>query len=398
KLIKLTEDADMKEKIDQVKDLDSQVDNIKKINEELKKDLNNANNLNSNMKQEHERIESLDIDALAKNLETNDQKGILSCTQWELTRRRMMKLLEFPIKQNIEGAEKYLNSLENFFIFIDAYIKAKIEETESFEEFLRTSLQAQMSKRKKERIEQIIKKESKNYDEMKLQLVEHLINTKFWMMIYMENYLYAYEYWSLSKSEIKPSIIKTFQELEKDMNKIRDELESVYKLFGCDPTLNWSLIKFDEEKYIEEFKRNRSIIIEIPLDCKELLDYAHIHLHAFRAYLEGIGSENDIIKLRISNIGTFSNRDKKNQIYHFISEPITTKEFKYRVNSSMNSSVEFDKFEKYVDNDNKYKNNANIYFVPTPFCQWKISLHTENDLSGLKSINIHLATYCHLMH
>ncbi|CAG8666538.1 2974_t:CDS:2 [Cetraspora pellucida] len=370
-LYKLATDADVKENFDKLKDLENQ--------------------------EKYGKIENLDINGLAKRLEANDQKGILLSTEWELTRRQMMKLLEFPIKQNIEGAQKYLDSLEIFFIFIDAYIKAKIEEIESSEEFLRTSLQAKMSKRKKDRVELMIKKhESKNYDEIKFQLIEHLINIKFWMMIYMDDYLCAYEYWSLSNSEIKPSVIKTFQELEEDMNKIRDELESTYVQFGRSPNLNWSLIKFDEEKYIEEFKNNRSVIIEIPLNYEELLNYSHINLHALRVYLEGVGLENELIRLYISNTGTLVNRDEKNQVHHFSSKPIPPGEFKYRMNSSFNSSLDF-KSEKHIGLDNKYNNDEKIYFVPTPFCQWKISLYTENDLSGLKSINIHLVTYGRLM-
>ncbi|CAG8760717.1 7289_t:CDS:2, partial [Gigaspora rosea] len=228
KILEITADSDVKEKLAQVNDLNDHVDKIKQIKNELENDFNSVSNLNSNLKKEHGIIESLDIDALAKNLETIDQKGILLSTQWELTRRQMMKLLEFPVKQNIEGAETYLNTLENFFIFIDTYIKAKVQETESSEELLRTSLQAEMSKRKKER----------DHDEIKLQLIERLINIKFWMMLYLENYLCAFEYWSLSKSEIKLSVIKTFQELEDDIIKIRDELERAYKQFGCVPDLN----------------------------------------------------------------------------------------------------------------------------------------------------------------
>ncbi|CAG8704314.1 45152_t:CDS:2, partial [Gigaspora margarita] len=329
-------------------------------------------------------------DQIKIELEKEDKKGIYLSAKWEFTRRHMMKLLELPKEPIIEVVDKYLFSLENFFIFIDAYIKAKVEEIESREEFERTSKYAEISHSKKKRIEQNKNNESNHYDEIKFQLIEHLINIKFWMMIYMEDYLCAYEYWSLSKPEIKPSIIKTFQDLEKDMNKIRDELEKAYVQFGCGPNLNWSLIKFDEKKYIEEFKNNRSVIIEIPLDCEELSNYAHINLLAFRVYLEGVGTEHETISLCISNTGTLANRDKKNQIHHFRAKPVSVNEFRYRKSSSFNPSVEFDKVEKYIDHDNKYKNDEKIYFVPTPFCQWKISLNTKNDLSGLRSINIHL--------
>ncbi|CAG8661948.1 15888_t:CDS:2, partial [Cetraspora pellucida] len=294
-LYNVTTDADVKENFDKLKDLKNQVNKIQEIDENLKSDIN----------------------GLAKRLEANDQKEILLSTEWDLTRSRTMKLLKFVnmlIEQIIEGAEKYFISLAIFFRFIDAYIKAKIEEIESSKEFLRTSLQAKMSKGKKERVELMIKKhESKNYDEIKFQLIEHLINIKFWMMIYMDDYLCAYEYWSLSKSEIKLSVIKPFQELEEDMNKIRDELESAYVKFGRSPNLNWSLIKFDEEKYIEEFKNKRSVIIEIPLNYEELLNYSHINLHALSVYLEGVGLENELISLYISNTGTLANRDEKNK-------------------------------------------------------------------------------------
>ncbi|CAG8559719.1 13871_t:CDS:2 [Cetraspora pellucida] len=389
-LYKIATDADMKEKFNQLKDLDSQVGKIQEINKELEYHINNANYLTSDTNKEYGNIVSLDINSLAKSLEAHDQKGILLSTEWELTRRRM------PVKQKIESAEKNLNSLENFFIFIDAYIKAKVEEIESDEEFFISNLQAEMSERKKDRLKQMIKnRDTKNYADIKFHLIENFINVKFWMMIYMKNYIRAYEYWSLSKSKIELSVLKKFQDHEEDMKKISHELMRAYEQLGCNSDLNWSSIEFKDEKYIEEFKRNRSVIIEIPLNHKKLSNYAYTKLHLFRVYLEGVGSENDIISLYVSNTGTLANRDKENKEYHFRSEPIPTTEFRYRVHSP----IEFDKFEKYIDQEHKYCKigNNNIYIVPTPFCQWKISsLQTDFDLSGLKSIIIHLATYCHL--
>ncbi|RIB17881.1 hypothetical protein C2G38_2246123 [Gigaspora rosea] len=285
-------------------DIDDELSKIVNFNNQLKSDLNDVKKISSSIIDDQREMISM---LLQKSKLENDKK-------WEFTRRQIMKLFKLPIRENLktseefkninmpnepsfEGAEDYLLSLENFFIFINAYIKAKVEEIESCEELMRTSKHAEMSKKKRDRIDQIIKKYESNH--YKFQLIEHLINSKFWMMIYMEGYLCAYEYWTLSKPEIKPSIIKTFQDLEKDMNKIRDELEK------------------------------------------------------------------------------------------HIAKPIPANEFRYRESSSLNSS-EFNKTEKYIDYDNKYKNNDKIYFVPTPFCQWKISLNTKNDFSELRSINIHL--------
>ncbi|CAG8745532.1 15679_t:CDS:1, partial [Racocetra fulgida] len=285
-------------------------------------------------------------------------------------------------------AKEYSNSLENFFIFIDAYIRAKIEEIESCKELLRTKLQAETSKRKEERLEQRIKSyksnlELKNYDEMKLQLFESLIIIKFWMMVYMENYIYAYKYWSLSESNINLSVIKNFRDHEKDKESIYRELEDAYISFGHNPDSCRETIKFDEKRFIEELKRDKSVIIEIPLNQKELKKRAHLRLHKFRVYLEGAVSTDESISISISNTGKLADRDEKNNEYNFRSEPLEPKGFKYSVND-----------KNIISSDpNFYDKNNKIYFVPTPFSQWKIKIDDDDDkvdLAELKSIDIYL--------
>ncbi|KAF0499973.1 hypothetical protein F8M41_020353 [Gigaspora margarita] len=170
----------------------------KKI-KEIEKLGNGINRLETNMAIESEFIESMNVDLLAKILETDDQKGILMNPEWKI----MEKLLEFPINHKIKGTKDYLNSLTKFFTFIDAHIKAKIS---------------------------------------------------CWIMIYMENYLGAYEYWSLSRSKLNLSVIKPFSEHRKDIEMINNELESSYHRFQDKPQhfRNRSII-INEEKYIEEF-------------------------------------------------------------------------------------------------------------------------------------------------
>ncbi|CAG8801332.1 9075_t:CDS:2, partial [Gigaspora rosea] len=162
-------------------DIDDELSKIVNFNNQLKSDLNDVKKISSSIIDDQREMISM---LLQKSKLENDKK-------WEFTRRQIMKLFKLPIRENLktseefkninmpnepsfEGAEDYLLSLENFFIFINAYIKAKVEEIESCEELMRTSKHAEMSKKKRDRIDQIIKKYESNH--YKFQLIEHLIN------------------------------------------------------------------------------------------------------------------------------------------------------------------------------------------------------------------------------
>ncbi|CAG8652367.1 18812_t:CDS:2, partial [Gigaspora rosea] len=332
----------------------------------------------TNMAIESEIIESLNTDLLAKILETDDQKGILMNAEWKTIKRQMEQLLEFPINQNIKGAKEYLNSLTNFFTFIDAYIKAKIDVIECKRECSRIRLQVETFKMKEARLKKLIKISDTNqidYNKIVLLLFERLINIKCWIMIYMENYLGAYEYWSLSRSKLNLSVIKTFSEHRKDIETINNELESSYHRFQDKPQhfRNRSII-INEEKYIEEFKRNRCITIEIFQDHSELSMIDRALLSAFRVFLNGVESIDNEISLSISNNGLYSNRSKGKN-YHFRSIIRKSKVFMYKPCGTITTDHTFDGDE--------------IFFQPTPFSQWRIRLNNDKlDLSNLESIEI----------
>ncbi|CAG8852151.1 21681_t:CDS:1, partial [Racocetra persica] len=125
--------------------------------------------------------------------------------------------------------------------------------------------------------------------------------------------------------------------------------------------------------------------------------YARLRVHAFRVYLNGAGPIKEQVALLISHSDKFSDRDKKNQLYNFISES-SERGFEYRIYNDY--SPEFDIDQKYIDLDNIYYDEQDCNFTPTPFSQWTISLSPNDngsypDLSGLVSINIHLMVYCH---
>ncbi|CAG8450021.1 5725_t:CDS:2 [Scutellospora calospora] len=382
---------DMKnnESVKKLKNVNDNIEKIKEINNDLKTNFKKADNLNNEVKKGQESIQSLDINTLATMLETEDRKGIHLKAKWKSIKNDMKKLLKYPIDKGINGANEYLNSLESLFIYIDAYIDAKIEETESFKEFSRIKLQVETFENKEKSLKDLIsnyKSEQDYYNEIALSLFERLINTKYWMSTYMDNYLCATFYWSLSKSNVKLSVMKTTEQHIKDYNKICDELEATYSKFRGSAQLSKHIIRLDGE-YIKKFKHDRFVTFEISLNHEKLLKTQHVRLHEIKIFLNKAGSESDEIFLHISNTGVFADKFEEKE-YLFRSEPIRNKIFRYNV------------LDKKILTKALFDDDPTVYFVPTPFSQWTIRLDNtcEIDLSTLESIEIELEVKCYFIY
>ncbi|CAG8623774.1 12120_t:CDS:2, partial [Gigaspora rosea] len=386
KLVNTTDNEDVKKELGLAKDINDKANKIKEITNDLKSSHAKAIELYKSVEGMSKDTESFNIKNISERLTNEDQKGIMLHYKWESTKNSIDKLRELikPFEPNIKGAEKYINSLADFINFVDAHIKAKIEAIERSEELSRIQLQAEMYKRIEKRLEQkiqIFESENKSQnEEIKLLLFEHLIDIKYCMTLFMEKYRSAYKYWTLSESNLELSVIEEFNE-----TVIDEMLKDLENGLNKTPQLKMITIEFDEKKYIDEFKQNRFVTIDIPFEHKELNDYIRLRLHTFRVYLKGVGSKNELIRLYISHSGIFDdrgNQDKTKPI-HFKSDP-EEKRFEYKVLKDYSAESKIsDLYEIGVDNqyyDLKYKN---YYFAPTPFSQWKISLYpnSQHDLS-----------------
>ncbi|RIB27955.1 hypothetical protein C2G38_2159281 [Gigaspora rosea] len=223
------------EKIDDVteikliKNVNDNIEKIKQINKDLTSNLSNVEDLNDDVEKKKGKIESLDINTLAKILETEDRKGIyLRMVEWKSIKKDMRKLLNYPIELKIKGADEYLNSLDGLFNYIDAYIEAKIEEMESFKEHSRIKLQIEMFKKKETRLKKMIavcEEKQNNYDEIEFLLFERLINTRF---------------------------RKTIHEQIEDRNNIKREMETTLTRFKGEPQPSEHSIPLTEERLIKK--------------------------------------------------------------------------------------------------------------------------------------------------
>ncbi|CAG8591642.1 6149_t:CDS:2 [Dentiscutata heterogama] len=376
--------------IEENNDIGDKIQRIKEIGEDLEKNYADAKDLNEVITKQ-KRVESLDVNELAQILKTEDRKGIKMKAEWKSIENFMLQLLE-PFEKEIEGVPEYKNSLKDLFNYINAYIEANNEEAKSFKEYSRIKLQIQVFERKEERLKERIedyKSEEDYYNDCAFSLIECFINIKSCMLKYLEIYEYAYKYWSLSKSEVKLSVMKTTAKHMEDYHKIYQELENSYYKFGGPPQTSEGhshSIRIDGENYIKKFKSDRFITYEIPLNHPKFLRYERVRIINFGVFLDGVGSKDDEISLTIiSNTNMFNDR-YKGKTYYFRSGKRIVQEFRYQVPDKILTDVSF---------------KSDVYFVPTPFSQWTIRLDnckigesildpSEIDLSGLKSIEIKL--------
>ncbi|CAG8763887.1 4002_t:CDS:2, partial [Racocetra persica] len=371
-LVKITNDDDVKKELEQANDINNKANKIKEITNKLKSDHDMAVELNKSAMEMSKKFEEFNNKNISESFETKDSKGIMLRKELKSTRDNIDELRQIikSFEQNIKGADEYLKSLIDFINLIDAHIEAKIEESERSKELSGIELQVEMCKKIEERLEQRIQLENDSQDdEIKLLLFEHLIDIKYCMTLFMEKYRSAYKYWTLSESKLELSVIKEFN--ESVINKMFEDLDNA---FNDRPQIKETTFEF-KETYIDEFKQISSVIIDIPLDCDELKNYARLRLRAFRIYLKGVGSINESIGLYISHSDTFADRDKNNNKYYFKSDP-KREGFEYKVNKDHSAECDISEKYKIVFDNIYYKLEHKDYsFAPTPFSQWTISLY-----------------------
>ncbi|CAG8719672.1 7906_t:CDS:2, partial [Racocetra fulgida] len=358
-------------------------DNIAKIKDKIKNALDAHKQIN--------KVEN-GIVSLDENIEKSSVRFDLEPIMDDIN--KLQGILK-SIEKDIEGAKEYLDSLKQYINNINNYVKSEIEKKKSFEKLEQINMQIEKIDHNSEEDRWIKMLESKiksRDDQIKLLLFEHLINIRYSITLFIDKCRHAYKYWSLSESNLELSILKEINEIE--VNIMFKGLEDIS---NSKPQLKRTTLEFNEKNIIDEFKQKKSVEVVIKPDCNKLNKYARLRVHAFRVYLNGAGPIKDQVALLISHSDKFSDRDKKNQIYNFISDS-SERGFEYRIYNDY--SPEFDIDQKYIDLDNIYYDELDSHFTPTPFSQWTISLSPNDngsypDLSGLVSINVHLMVYCH---
>lgn len=319
----------------------------------------------------------------------------ISCqAEWDAFQIEADNLLKVAIETGIDGASEYNVALDKLAIYGKALSATKSSYIHSAQELAQLHMQNKIGDNMQSSLAEYIQKlnnETKPDETMMFLFYVHDMNIKRWMYIAIQSYTQAYRYWALQESKIKPSLFENIQDLQEDLATIEKEYADALDSFNPHPQsfggfVGRSAIKFEitDESTLNEFKNNKLVHFIFPLDSEQFEDYDRVRLSTIRVWLHGI-TENNEVKIRITNSGTYFDRFKGKE-FCFTSTPLD-RIFNYNGAPEDEKAIIIDGCVSDREKD--------VYFEPTPFSGWQISLPYKSneyiDLSGLAKITISFA-------
>jgi len=337
---------------------------------------------------------SSDISAASKfdDMIISSEVDISCQAEWDIFKLNVGYLMKDVIDVGISGSREYNLELDKLVVYGKALSATQSSSIQSAQQLSQLYMQKQVSDGMKASLNEYIKKleqDIKPDDVMMHLLYVRGINIKRWIYIAILNYIRAYRYWALRESMVKPSILKSVQELREDLAKIKQDYADALSTFSPPPQdfgLKGMGIPFEitDEKVLAEFKSYKEMHIILPLDARTFQGFDRVRLTLIRVWLYGIKSDEPIY-LNISNSGTYYDR-LKGKTYYFTSSPLDRR-FVYEGEPGVKKGIRVDGS---VADEEKY-----AYFQPTPFSEWLISLpekyNPEIDLSNLSKVTMTFA-------
>lgn len=290
--------------------------------------------------------------------------------------------LETAINYGIHGARDYRLQLDILVVYAQSLTTAQLSAARISQEFVRLSLHKLVSDKEVARLTGYINKlnESELPNDAMMQLFyQRYLNVKRSLFVAIENYTWAYRYWALRNSEIRPSIVKPVTDLRNDLAGIEKDYELALQAFNPPPqSFSGKTFVINEASALDSLRKKGVVSWPIQLDCPTFHGFDRVRVTTVRAWLEGAKPKGSTpITVLISNSGNYLDRFK-GQTYQFTAAPLT-RGFQYRGDEVLVDGKVADE-EKYA------------YFVPTAFSDWKISVPAEEndgiDLSAVTGIRM----------
>ncbi|RUS33006.1 hypothetical protein BC938DRAFT_473516 [Jimgerdemannia flammicorona] len=327
-----------------------------------------------------------------------DPDGINSQAAWDAFREDSASLLQYSIEQGIDGAQDYLTNLQKLCIFGKSYVASKIAVIRVSEELSRLQMQQTVDTQQVDRLQKEVNNIQTAEDitnNVAQTFFERQLNIKIWVVIYLQNYIWAYNYWGLAESHVKLSAVKSVAEYRVDKTTLSREFEQALLNLGTAPA-PWHQMFYYLIKPSTSVDKDDNIR-DSPLDCDavaslkrdghasfsiQLDDPAFNYLGRFRLtgglriWLEGV-PDNKNVDLRITSSGVYDDKFR-GQHYSFTTDQFN-RVFKYKG---------FQK-ESGITSDGKTSQPEGTYYlVPTPFTEWTVKVLDDLDLSGLTGVLI----------
>jgi hypothetical protein len=327
----------------------------------------------------------------------------LSATEaWAIYKIQADNILEDPIKKEIGYAAEYKQELDILVVYGQSLSASQLAVIKAGQDVASITFQLHYAQEKQANLQKLVnslKVGDALLDEMMLQFYQKYIDSKSSLFSALKLYQASYFYWAFRKSDIKPKIIDSVNDLNagiKDITKIAlDTANALNQFYPPPQTMSNTLFEITDEAILKELQTTGKTTWVLPMDDPEFEGLNRVRLSTIRVWLEGISLQphSDSVYINITTAGNYLDR-YNSQNYQFGSKELK-RAFKYRIaDKGQNPDWKFDNDTfGFVQIDGSVdKEVAYAYFQPTPFSEWSISLTSNNtgvDFSKVSKITMY---------
>jgi hypothetical protein len=305
---------------------------------------------------------------------------------WDIFALQVEAMLKPAIDADIPGAEDYVVAVRSFALYGKAATAAKVAIVNFAQQVVQLKLQQQVNANQAARLRELVKdiaRQEANYEEMKQLFFQWELNMRFWVFTAFQSYAWAYRYWALRDSSVRPSIVKTVAQLQQDLATVSREYADALASFNPPPqvlTQSITVTSGDDGLFkglVEQLRATGTTTIPIPLTELQFDGLDRVRLTTVRVWLLGVASSMSTpINLNVDTSGFYEDRFQGRK-FQFSTDTLRYA-FRYRGAPGEIAGIVVD---GRVEDSSRY-----LYFQPTPFTQWTISLVKPADTKLLSSL------------
>ena len=291
---------------------------------------------------------------------------------WDMMLTEVRSNLRYADSLGIRGARNFLLELEKQVLLGKAINSSQLYLVQEQAKLVDLLLTRSTKINQKERLEEHLQKASS--ESIRFRVIERELERtsqhfKRPMFVALSNYLAAFEYWSLTESQILPNLNKSYLDYQVDLAAIETEYLDALNRFQPAPQ-DFSITNYniDDKEQIATIKNTGQFNFTISLDDHLFCAFDRVRLNKIRVFFEGIelpfGKQ---FNLNITSTGNYLDR-LGSDTYQFSSKPLQ-RAFYYQLDNPINNQTS-------IISDGALSDQFSYaYFEPTPFSNWNVSLN-----------------------
>lgn len=289
---------------------------------------------------------------------------------WEQFRLESSLALEAAISNEVPSARDYQLQLDLLVEYGKALTANQFGLVKAGQELARLKLQQRFAQSQTAHIQGFLNQLNRQ-SQAPLQLQQllnlHYLNLKRSLFIALQHYVWAFRYWALRPSRIKPNLERRARELIADLATAQQEYALAEASFKPQPQAFDKTVMLDHPALLDQLRTTGSVTIPIGLDHETFAGLDRVRIERVRVWLDGvIGGASSRVRMTITTSGNYADRLGE-QNFSFSTEPLQ-RDFEYVVRPApLEPKIEID--------GAIYEEHRLAYAMPTPFTEWTISLN-----------------------